>query len=220
MKSNRFRSVIRGFILIALGISILSGTDLFIKSVFSPLTGIDPDTSFSLACQSLSLIATLTIAIDILKARKIRGQILVDCGVNPAIRPMLFYGLLMLIFPIIDLYLIIFAQDGEFKSRDFFRVIGPLQFSLFCLAMALGRLQFAENGISHAFGYLPWNRIISWQWHAEKQVNLMITYKTRWNLLFGNEWKIQMGHISDETQQAILQILHEKLAQAELPEGE
>ena len=29
-----------------------------------------------------------------------------------------------------------------------------------------------------------------------------------------------MGHITDEIQQAILQILHEKLAQAELPQGE
>ena len=99
-------------------------------------------------------------------------------------------------------------------------IVVPLQYFLLCLAMALGRLQFAVNGISHAFGYLPWKRINSWQWHASKPANLLITYKTRWNLLFGNEWKIPMGHISDEMQHAILQILHEKLAQAELPHGE
>ena len=217
MKSNLFRSVIKSIILIAIGFSIISGTNLFFKSIFLPLTGIDPDILFSLACLSLSLIATLKITIDILKTRKIRGQILVDCGPDPAAKPMLYLGLLILFFPLLRLYFII---NGEFQLRDVFMIVVPLQYCLLCLAMALGRLQFAVNGISHAFGYLPWKRINSWQWHASKPANLLITYKTRWNLLFGNEWKIPMGHISDEMQHAILQIMQEKLAQAELPHGE
>lgn len=105
------------------------------------------------------------------------GPLLLDCGSIPNRKLFLANAAIFLFLSLLDSFSFSLFGEDFFNFDDRYNASGYI-FSAFWVFMALGRLQFRENGIWHYYTLLKWRKIISYHWEGDTDFTLLLETKT------------------------------------------
>jgi hypothetical protein len=198
------------FRFIAINIVILMA--LFLSSKYiSKHSGLDTKSSVKLLLFTISFGCTLYLAFGLINGRRQRGVIIFDSGKPNDQKTYIIAHCLGSIS-----WFILFLPAKKFDWNYFINLYFCLWFFLSQLLLILKRPQFAENGISHAYGLLKWSDIKSWRITTGEKPNLTVNCKTIWSFINNGEWVILTHNLTPENQEALLQLLKKKMPLCEI----
>ena len=203
------------FRFIAINVVILMA--LFLSSKYiSKLSGLDTKSSVKLLLFTISFGCTLYLTFGLINGRRQRGAIITDSGNRNHKKAFILVLIIFGLSTIRSAYSVFLSLSTRFDWTAFINLYYSLWFFLFYLLLTLGRLQFAENGISHTLGLLKWIDIKSWRITTGESPTLTVNYQTLWSFINNGEWVIPTHNLTPENQEALLQLLKKKIPLCEI----